>query len=400
MDVDLPPIGDGYDLPEAETLLLSGSLAPPARRTSSAAALEETSSPETVSVRRRVRAAKIIPWDTKMELGNMDLIDWSTNYLNNMANKNRESYTKKAPIQARKNAQEWTLGGGITAVAGGVNVSKVMTPLDMFAGATLYEMITGLQLSSTGEKRPHESEAEDTTNSERRVRPRLDDEDQIGRGANTELVGEDFRMHSDVEMPREATEGMEDISSVMPWNVTASIWEPSVARPAQRSRPGSQGRFRVVSASPLTGRARPSALDPVVVEAEEGFTTDHSGDEDLALGAVSENKFEKYGPADIDKQTTARHSWPQNILDQESSNFREFVEHAIEKKRRVQSTWSPKQGFDTIDFDELLPLESNSRIVAAHAFLHVLSLVSKGMIIAVQKEAYGPIDLRLVSTNA
>jgi len=401
MDVDLPPVSDGYNLPEAETLLRSGGLATPTRRTSSAIAIEKSPPPEVAPLRRRVRVAKIIPLDTRMELGNNDLIRWNTNYLNNMADKNRESYTKKALIQAKKNAYEWTLGGGIAAVAGGTKMSKVTTHFDIFAGATLYEMITGFQLSPTGKKRSRENEAEDTVDSERRGRPRLDDEDQIGRGDDVEIVDEGLQMHSDVEMPREAAEGMEDISSIMPWNITASVRGSSLVRPPPGSRAGSQGRFRIVSASPLAGRSRPSGLDPIVVEEEERDTSDYGVGEDVALGGISENEFEKSGPAaHIDKQTIARHTWQEDVIDQESGNFCEFVEHAIEEKRRAQGLGSPKEGLNMIDFDELLPPKSNSRVVAAQAFLHVLSLASKNMLMAVQKEAYGPIALRFISTNA
>jgi meiotic recombination protein REC8 len=401
MDVDLLPVGDGYNLPEPETLLLSEGLATPVRRTSSAIIIEKSPSLEVAPLRRKVRVAKIIPLDTRMELSNNDLIRWNTNYLSNMADKNRESYAKKALIQAKKNAHEWTLGGGIAAVAARAKTSKVTTHLDIFAGATLYEMITGFQLSPTGKKRSRESEAEDAVDSERRGRPRFEDEDQIGRGADVELVDEGLQMHSDVEMPREAVEGMEDISSVMPWNITASIRGSSVVRPPPGSRAGSQGRFRIISASPLTGRSRPSGLDPIMVEEEEGDTSDSGVGEDVALGGISENEFEKSGPAaHVDKQTTTRHSWQQDVIDQESINFREFVEHAIEEKRRAQGLGSPKEGLNMIDFDELLPPKSNSRVVAAQAFLHVLSLASKNMIMAVQKEAYGSIDLRFISTNA
>jgi len=401
MDVDLPPIAGGYNLPEAEPLLLSRGLPLPVHQTSSAIAIEKSPSSETAPLRRRVRVAKTIPLDTRMELGNGDLIDWNTNYLSNMADKNQESYIKKASLQAKKNAHEWTLGGGIAAVAGGAKISRVVTHLDMFAGATLYEMITGLQLSPAGKKRSRESEAEDAADAERRGRPRLDDDDQIGRGVDIALVDEGLQIHSDVEMPREAAEGMEDVSSVMPWNITASIRGSSVVRPPPGSLAGSQGRFRIFSASPLTGRTRPSGLDPIVFEEEEGYTSEHEVDEDVALGSISENEFDKYGPTThVGKQTTPRNSWQQDIIDQESSNFREFVEHAIEEKRKAQGLGSPREGLNMIYFDELLPPESNSRVVAAQAFLHVLSLASKNMIIAAQKEAYGRIDLRFISTEA
>lgn len=400
MDVDHPPIGDDRDLVEAEALLFSRDLPPLVRQTSSAIVIEESPSSEAAALRRRVRVAKTIPLDTRMELGNRDLINWNTNYLSNMADKNRESYIKKAAIQAKKNAQKWILGGVITSVTDGTKTSRLMTHLDMFAGATLYEMTTGLQLFPSGKKRSHEDEAEDVGDSRRLRRPRFEDEDQIGRGVDIEHVGEGLQMHSDVEMPREVAEGMEDVSSAMPWNITASIRGSSVARPPPGSRAGSQGRFRMISASPLTGRTRPSDLDPVVFEGE-GYTSDSEVGKDVALGGISETQSEKSCPAThVDKQTTAQQSWQQDVIDQESSNFREFVERAIKEKRRAQGLESSKEGLNMIEFNELLPPESNSRVVAAQAFLHILSLASKNVIIAAQKEAYGPIDLRFIPTNA
>src|SRR5579871_4447417 len=238
MDADLSPIGDGHHLPKAETLLFSRGLPLPTRQTSSAIAIEESPS-ELAPLRRRVRVAKTIPLDTRMELSNRDLIDWNTNYLNNMADKNKENYTKKAAIQAKKNAHEWILGGGIAHVASGAKTSRVMTHLDMFAGATLYEMTTGLQLYPTAKKRSRESEAEDTADSERCLRPRLEGEERIRSDVDIELVGEGLQVLSDVEMPREAAEAMEDVSSVMPWNITLSIRGSSVMRPPPGSRAGS-----------------------------------------------------------------------------------------------------------------------------------------------------------------
>jgi hypothetical protein len=335
-----------------------------------------------------------------MELRNRDLMKWNTNYLNSMAEKNRESLKNRAPIQAKKNAYQWTLDGGIANVGRGVDASSIAAPLSVFHGSRLYEMITGFAMYPTGEKRPLEDTGDETTDLERRVRPRSD-EDEIGRRADMELGDEGIlTLGDDVEIPREGLEGLEDISSAMPWNITASFRGSSVARQPPGSIAATGPRRRGVSASPLTGRARPSHLQPTIsaAEAGEGFTSDQAFPGDLG----GPDEFELYGPAaEVDTQSAAQHSWQRDILDQESSNFRDFLEHAIEGRRNsMEQGELPMEDYDSIYFENLLPPSANSRIVAAQALLHVLSLASKNIVTATQPEAYGPIALQLVSSIA
>lgn len=398
MDVDLL-IGDGYDLPEPESVLPSGVHRQPAR-ISPVAMEEEPSSSVTAPLRRRARVPKIIPLDTTMELRNRDLMEWNTNYLNNMAEKNRESLKIRAPIQAKKNAYQWILDGGIANVGRGVDTSSIAAPLSVFHGSRLYEMITGLAMCPTGEKRPLEDTGDETTDLERRVRPRSDDEDEIGRRVGMELGDEGILMlGDDVEIPREGPEGLEDISSAMPWNITASFRGSSVARQPLVSIAAAGPRRRGVSASPLTAPARPSHLQPTIsaAEAGEGFTSDQAFAGDLG----GPGEFELYGPAaEVDTQTAAQHSWQRDILDQESSNFHDFLEHAVEERRnRMEQGELSMEDYDSIYFEDLLPPSANSRIVAAQALLHVLSLASKNIITATQPEPYGPIELQLVSST-
>lgn len=51
----------------------------------------------------------------------------------------------------------------------------------------------------------------------------------------------------------------------------------------------------------------------------------------------------------------------------------------------------------TITFEKLLPPQHNTEIVAAQGLLHVLSLATKGLIDVEQNEAFGDIDLSIVS---
>lgn len=399
MDIKFP-IGDGYDLPEAETLSPSR-LHPQPARTSSAANEDDPSPSVAAPLRRRVRAPKIILLDTAVELRNRDLTQWDTNYLNNMAEKNRESLKIRAPIQAKKNAYQWTLGGGIANVKKSVDTSFVAAPLDVFYSSRLYEMITGLAMYPSGEKRTLEDTGHGITDFERRVRPRPDDENEVSRRAEMALENEGIQLlGNDIEMPREGPEGLEDVSSAMPWNITASFRGSSLARQPSGSVVVVPPSRRAVSASPLTGRDRPSHLQPIITAAGagQGFTSDQAFAGDFG----GSDEFGLYGPAaGVDTQTAAQHSWQRDILDQESRNFRNFLEHTItERQNRTEQGEIPLEDDDSIEFEDLLPPASNSGIVAAQALLHVLSLASKNIITAQQPKAYGPIELRLMSSIA
>ena len=74
-------------------------------------------------------------------------------------------------------------------------------------------------------------------------------------------------------------------------------------------------------------------------------------------------------------------------------NFLSFVETAIQEKLG-QAEQSARTG--SIDFDDLLPISNNTRIVAAQGLLHVLSLGTKSMIRVQQDSAFGSITLRLL----
>lgn len=397
MDLDLP-IGDDYDLPEGEHPLPSYAGRPQHAQIAAATQQEESSS-IVAPLRRRSRIPKVIPLDTTMELRNRDLTEWNRNYLNNMVEQNRDALKGRATVQAKKNAFEWILGAGLANV--GKDAQSVAAPLSVFHGTQLYEMITGLKLYPSGEKRPLEGSGDEMTE-ERRVRPRSEDGGQVARGAGMDLEDEGARMFTDdVEFPREAVEGPEDISSAMPWNITAS----SVARQAAGSVASAQRRSRLRSGSPLVGLGRPSTLEPLAPDIGEAFTSDLGFAGDLCgPETAGRDDFDIFGPAaDLDIQTAAQHSWQRDILDKESSNFCGFLEQAIgEKQKRIEPGAEPEEDFDpnSIEFEELLPPKNNSRIVAAQALLHVLSLATKNIITATQSEAYGAITLQLVPATA
>jgi meiotic recombination protein REC8 len=403
MDMNLPIIDDGYDLPLAAAGLSSDQYQPQEMRSSSV--LESSSS--AVAPQHRKRGLKVIKTDSKIELRSRELLAMNTNYLVNMTNDQARTHTLRASQQAKKNADYWLLGRGLGDVGSGIGNSKTKGPLaDIFSGASLYQWITGTQLEVAGQKR--ESELEEPTDTERQKRPRLDEEDQVGRAGPADMMDDGFIFQGDdTELARDQPEALEDITSAMPWNILSSVRGSSVnrAQAGALGGPGSVTGFlgrrgsRMVSASPLVGRGGPSGLeafgepDPTSDAAMLGEMSDFER-------LIGDEYFERYGPGvGVDTQTAAQSSWQKAALDEQSNNFYDFIENAIDKKRKAAEALDlPNDDTKAVEFEELLSPATNSIVVASQALLHVLTLGTKNLISVQQKENYGPIQLGLLRT--
>jgi len=214
----------------------------------------------------------------------------------------------------------------------------------------------------------------------------------------------------------------------MPWNITASVLGSRHGSSAARGRgfPSSIGGFptsaggpssargieggpagslsrrasRITSASPLVGRGR---------ERLSSLELPEHGDEDELLGGllVSDDQqvsddFQVFGPAaNVDTQTAAQSQWMRASLDQESSNFLDFVKDEIDSKPPPEDEDELLAGDAarkrTVEFGELLPPAQHTKLVAAQALHHVLALATKNLINVQQDKAYGPILLSLVA---
>jgi hypothetical protein len=255
-------------------------------------------------------------------------------------------------------------------------------------------MLTGKDRFPTGTKRESEGEGEVSTPG-RRVRQRLEDDGPLFQDGD-EIIMRDF---DELEVGREGQEPLEDIPSAMPWNVSASIRGSSVARAAASiaglpgSTAGSLTRrgSRMVSASPLVGRG------PLNGAAGDPSSPGPAPFNDYGQ-AIDEEFIELYGAAaGVDTQIGAESQWQKDVLDRESNNFLDFIGNAINDKRVAADadTFGSDEIAD-VDFEELLPLESNSRTVAAQALLHVLTLGTKHLIRATQKEPFSAIALQVI----
>lgn len=392
MDIDLPILGD--DLPEDEAFAI-----PDEHHTSDTVQDDESSSAVAAPMQRKKRKPRIIQADYTMELRNKDLLDWSTNYRQNMAEASRHKINYRAATQAKKNAEYWVWGAGI----GGIRFpdGTVPPPFDMYHGDNLYELYTGKTRNAlAGKKHDRDSGIDEATEGEsRRVRARTaEEEDQVGRGGDDEgmFMPED----EEVELPRDAPSALDDqhLFSAMPWNMSASIRGSSqVPRSARPGMPGSHGPStgahaslrlpgsRMVSASPLQHRSQPGGLDAL-------SRLDSDGDFDMQGFGLPE-QISSDGvylePENIGPSVRVR-----DALSAESGNFLAFISDAISEKRgRVEAqlaamsdplqaaaAYDAAADLDEVLFEELLPPAENTKMVACQGLMMVLTLGTGGML--------------------
>ncbi|KAL9639966.1 MAG: hypothetical protein Q9164_000595 [Protoblastenia rupestris] len=444
---DMPRLDDdGVILPDAEPFPTMAAV--DARNISnvplSSQAREEQESSESAEapLRRRRPKQRVLPVDERQELRNADLASWKEDYLINMSEATLTRQNHQAPFIAKKNAAFFVMGAGIGGVGVGIGSSKLKSPLDMFAGEAMMEMLTGIK-PSAGMKRGRDTEGgEDTDSEARRVRLREGDGDQIGRGDDMMLPDDDTMMipgSEAIEIGRHARPSLAD-DPIYPWNTTASALASrhgsSVARAQAGGFPSSIGGFPTSAAGPSTlpgiglgsfdrRASRITSASPLVGRGPERYSSLEipAGDEDELLGApalVSDDQyqgfnddydsFQIHGPAaGVGTQTAAESQWMKATLDREASNFLEFVkaEIAALPPRRPRFERDIDDDEDELSlpveavarpavlFEDLLPPAQHSAIVAAQALHHVLALATKSLVDVKQDEPFGGIRLSL-----
>ncbi len=186
MDVDEPIFGQEYDfLPQDEPLPENmdwQTQGPQAVAQSQHTALaEEAAGVVVATTNTRQRRPRVIRLDATAELRNTNLAQWNTQYLANMQESAAHRLNHKIATQAKKNAEFWVFGRGIGDVGSGT--AHLNTNLsETFGGDSLMQMLLGTTSTLAGQKRDRSSESDgESGSSGRRVRPRAEDEDQIGR---------------------------------------------------------------------------------------------------------------------------------------------------------------------------------------------------------------------------
>ena len=182
--------------------------------------------------------------------------------------------------------------------------------------------------------------------------------------------------------------------------------------------PGSLGHrgSRLTSASPLVGRGdhRYSSLEEPI------------DDEYQLLGPAQPALDEPYQPFDNDEayeafqlhgpaagfgtQTVAQSQWMEATLDREAHNFLNFLRAEVAAlppaapmaetttldKEEDELALTPSTPHEPIiKFEEMLPPEQHTAIVAAQALHHVLALATKGLVDVDQDEPFSAIRLSL-----
>lgn len=306
---------------------------------------------------------------------------------------NQQKQSTRLAALAKKNAEYWVLG------ASDQLDQETRGPLEMFSGGRLFEAFTGIRLGPGGQKRAREAE-EASAEPPRRVRSRTEGitMDDIGRDLNDNL-NDNFLMNDDdtIEQGREAPTPLDErqASSIFPWNQSAGSRRPTSAHANSASiAPGSlldkavRHASRLTSASPLVGRG---IADAGPDDFQLGLEHSDYAEDVLA----DDQEFEMYGPAaQVDTQTAAQSQWQRATLDGESANFLDFVRTAVESSGE-NNFQSNKDVIGSVDFGTLLP-PHQSRIVAAQAFLHLLTLGSRGMVKVKQEKAFGTISMGVV----
>ena len=384
-----------------------------------------TSETAEAPMRRRARPApKVIAPDATLELRNGDLARWNTDYVFTMQEALRHKQQGRAATIAKKNAEQWVLGTSTLATLGQADrLVQLPTPLDMFSGAKLLELFTGLQLTPGGEKRTRQALAEedDVTAPVRKRSRGNESSSEQGRGFADDgympMMGDAYN-GMEIEQGREAPTPLDDrqLSGTFPWNQSAGSRRPTSVFGSASLPGGAQpagnilGRrgSRLPTASPLMGRGLPGPdTDDVSDPPQAVMYSDLGGGgaagDDLAMTGIDD--FELYGPAaQVDTQTAAQSQWQRAALDSESNNFLAFVQTAIAeadeaREKAVPGDEEAEQVSGSVEFETLLPPEKNTRIVAAQGLLHVLALGTKNLLRVEQEETFGPILMRGVGVD-
>jgi len=365
-------------------------------------------SAEAPQKKRKTKAPKKLAADLDTALRNNDLLTWQREYKDNMTAGRLLNVNKKAKAQTKKNAFFFVYGSGLNGVGNGVG-SKIPSPLAMFSGEALLAKIAGREIAPKAKKtskRARDAEEEEEESIKRVRQEESQHEDEIGRGNFDDDLGMIMEDESTgMEIGREAQSALQDYpsSAIMPWNVSASVHSHQRAGSSSiQGRANSQIGHRLTSASPLIGRGSnlPGDLDHMIKDdqilygREDDFQLDDDANLFRSQGhnvSPSQAEFDIFGPAaQVDTQTAATSQWVREALDHESNNFFEYVRNTVAEKvgDEVDNLDELEGDLDRkyVTFEELFDVKKNTRMVAAQAFYHVLSLATKRRVWVEQDE--------------
>ncbi|KAK2747159.1 hypothetical protein FQN57_002416 [Myotisia sp. PD_48] len=354
---------------------------------------EIQSDPIEPRTQQRLRRPRVLAVDDPAELKNSDLAQWNLEYVQNMIVAAKMKKQNRCITIAKKNAEFWVLGAGIGSVGVGLGSAAVPHPLAAFSGAQLLETLTGIPPKRDRRKRSHgEKDEFDDDQMTPSKRAHMDiGEPDIGRGHDFDMNDGHGDVFDDVEIGRQGPESLQDDSlSHMPWNITASIKSSAkgssvyshqlfasggiysgMGAPRSVATPGPDGlqsaksgnlsadfRRRLTSASPLAGRGKS--------DLRAGINQEININDVPLLG----DNIDHDDQASIMSLSDKVPKWMNSNLDQQSVNFYDFLQMGFQEFLETRNSG--------IAFSSLLPPESNSKIVATQALLHILTLTTSG----------------------
>lgn len=359
--------------------------------------LQESSSVAAAPVRRRRRRVTIRP-DRETMISRSQINAWAREYAAR-SDEARKTARPATQGQARKTAYDLTFGFGIAHVGEPRAIPGMLYPLaEHFAGAGLQRAILGFVLDSPSAaeesrgRRRTSGEAFGLELEDRRVRARLDDDDntpQAGRSqdpatAAAQMQYNEFDMpmfepEPDTELGREAPGSALSADISAPWN-RAPPGSASLAGSSGVKRTTTTGRQ--VSASPLHGRGAGQGsglgLPPI-----ERFSSDN--DALLPFGSDGCHHHPSSIRRDDDEQQQRTSQATHAALDQEGRNFLSFAQDMAAERGETRDD---ADGRSWIGFESLFAGDASpSRAVAAQAFFHVLALATRGVVKVEQEGA-------------
>ncbi|KAG5980093.1 hypothetical protein E4U55_004388 [Claviceps digitariae] len=337
---------------------------------------------------------------------------WTENYASNMQSAARKRVKSTTVAKAKTNALRFMYSNGLSGIGALQQEFGVQHPLAAdFAGTALQAHMLGLTVDviekaqATRGRRRKSPEAfgdeEDeggvgTGRETRNVKQRLHDGDEVGRRGRQQSVGLGDEFHygddSAPEIGMEAAPAMEDKNSslvLMPWSRRSS------AVPGSATRAPGSAQKSIAAPSPLHGRGSivgsiERHSDPVEEPLKDIIALGSEPSSILFGQGLEDAGFD--GPDNNTNDTQASIAG----LDISSHDFLDYVTEQI----RHQGAPRPnvQDGKRWIHFEQLASPAIHSKMVAAQAFLHILSLATKAVITVEQdglpeKEPFGALHI-------
>ncbi|ATY66582.1 Rad21 Rec8 like [Cordyceps militaris] len=345
--------------------------------------VEEAAAP----ARRRRAARPLVPMmDEETVLPRSQQKHWLHNYADIMtaAAQSRDGSRGTAPAQAKRNALAFVLHNGLADVGRASRTSGVTHPLAAaFSGWNVLSQLHPDAFGQPAPETPHRPARRRTSEEafadeaaaaalERNVRPRHDEPGETGRGGLQAdemppppppmVPGQD---DSYFEMGMDAPPAMDDhhSSSIMPWSRTGSVAPGSSLR-------GGSAQKATTAPSPLFHKHAHHHQLAGLDRHSDPATPSHVVLDLSGRGKLDSSSMDDMDPVlDLDDAAYAG-------LDEAT---RAFLDYAS-KRAVVQGDDDEAGSHRWVDFEEIARPRRHDGAVAAQAFLHVLALVTHGVV--------------------